>query len=123
MIVVYVAGAYTADCAYKVKQNIWLAEQLGMKIVERFGHRGVMVIVPHTNTAHWEGIQSDEWFYEATEELLNRSDVLIAEPKRGENSRGTSQEIQHCLDTDKPYFWGTTKGLDLFSEWLAKQGM
>lgn len=121
MIVVYVAGKYTDMAQYKVKKNIWRAEELGMEIVRRFGSQHVMVIVPHTNTAHWEGIQSDEWFYEATEELLRRSDACIYIPGDLEKSRGTKQEYDHCVKNNKPVFCGDEAGLVEFGNWIIQQ--
>jgi nucleoside 2-deoxyribosyltransferase len=118
MLVVYVAGKYTDDSPYKVKQNIFNAELLGMKIVEMFGSQGVMVIVPHTNTAHWEGIQSEEWFYQATEELLKRSDACIYIEGDIERSKGTRNEVAYCTRVKKPVFAGNAEGFEAFSRFL-----
>jgi len=120
MILCYIAGKYTDTDQYKVKQNIYWADLLGMEVVRKFGKTGpgVMVMVPHTNTAHWEGVQDDEWFYEATEELLKRCDAMIYVPGDEERSRGTKQEIDFCVENGKPYFRGDVAGLKEFEHWL-----
>lgn len=121
MIVVYIAGKYTDTTQWKVKQNIQRAEALGAEIVERFGKvgQGVMVIIPHTNTAHWEGLQDDQWFYDATMELLRRSDVCVHVPGDQHRSKGTRLEIADCANTGKPVFEGNDAGLERFRQWLT----
>lgn len=120
---IYIAGKYTGSCAWEVKKNILKAELLGAEVVSKFGniHGGVMVIIPHTNTAHWEGLQSDEWFYKATMELLKRCDAMIYVPGDQDRSYGTKMEILHCQETNKPYFPGDQNGLADFLEWLKVQ--
>ena len=78
MYLCYIAGAYTDPSFANVDKNIKAADALGQQVVKRFGKEGVMVLIPHNNTPlHWDGIQSGEWFYDATMELLKRCDVCI----------------------------------------------
>lgn len=117
MKVIYIAGKYTDAHAYLVKQNIQRAEALGMEVARM----GASVIVPHTNTAHWEGVQSDQWFYDATLELLKRCDALVYVPGDIERSTGTRNEVQYCKDNRVPFFCGNEAGLDEFHKWLTNE--
>jgi nucleoside 2-deoxyribosyltransferase len=124
MKLIYVAGSYTSETFAGVDRNIKIADALGQEIVKRFGQRGVFVSIPHNNTPlHWEGIQSGEWFYEATMELLKRCDAMIYVPGDFDSSLGTKNEVLHCQKNQKPYFCGDEDGLERFDEWLKSQGI
>jgi hypothetical protein len=114
MKVVYVAGSYTADHAYQVKLNIQRAEALGMKVAKM----GAVPLTPHCNTAHWEGLQSPQWFIDATKELLKRCDAMIVVPKGHDTSVGTQGEIAHCQENNVPWWYGDEAGLVRFQAWL-----
>ena len=119
MILVYVAGKYTGRTFADIDRNIKTADALGQEIVWRYGKEGVFVSIPHNNTPlHWEGIQSPEWFYEATMELLKRCDAMIYVPDHEYKSLGTKNEIAYCKRVSKAYFRGDEEGFKEFEQWL-----
>ena len=111
---VYIAGAYTAEHQYQVKLNIQRAEHVGMDVAKM----GASIIVPHTNTAHWEGIQSPKWFYKATLKQLSKCDAMVVVPDKATDSVGTIGEIEYAEKNGIPWFWGTEVGLANFEHWL-----
>lgn len=122
MLLIYIAGAYSADTFAAIQENINRADALGREVVGRFGRRndGVFVSIPHNNTPlNWDGIQSGKWFYKATMELLKRCDAMIYVPGDEECSTGTADEILHCQKNCKPYFCGDRVGLAEFNVWLT----
>lgn len=119
MILVYVAGKYTDETFAGIDRNIKIADALGMEIVKRFGGQGVFVIIPHNNTPlHWDGVQSAQYFYDATLEMLKRCDAMIHVPGDQERSTGTRNEIKYCLENSIPMFDGTEDGFEEFQQWL-----
>ena len=121
MRLIYIAGQYNNDTFAGIDRNIKIADALGQEIVKRFGQQGVFVIIPHNNTPlHWKGIQSDEWFYEATLSLLRKCDACVVVPGSEKTSIGTQGEIKYCQENEVPYFMGDQVGLRLFKAWLNR---
>lgn len=112
MKLVYVAGSYTADCGYKVHQNIHRAWEMGVRVAEL----GAMPVIPHTNTAHMDGVQPYQFWADGTMELMRKCDaVLVLEG--WEESKGTIGEIGECNKTGKPLFYN----IDQLKAWLESQ--
>ena len=119
MILIYIAGKYTDKTFAGVDRNIKIADALGQKVVRQFGRLDVFVMIPHNNTPlHWDGIQPNEWFYDATIELLNRCDAMVYVDGDELRSHGTRGEIDFCIKNNKPYFPGSELGFAEFEEWL-----
>jgi hypothetical protein len=93
MPVVYVAGPYRGINRDAVELNIQSAKAVGLEAIKK----GWSPIIPHMNTAHLDAITSldDNFWLEATMELLRRSDavVLCAGWNR---STGTIAEIEEA---------------------------
>jgi hypothetical protein len=99
MIVVYVAGSYSADSHLAREENILRARLAGMKICRL----GAVPIIPHSNTAHFDDVADPEFFYQAGLELVERSDALLMLPF-WESSSGSRRERQRALDLQIPVF-------------------
>lgn len=70
---VYIAGPYRANNCWNRQVNIFRAREAGAIVAEN-GH---MPIVPHQNTANYDGIGSDQFWLDATLELCRRCDEIV----------------------------------------------
>ena len=111
MIVVYIAGPFSAKTRDGVEENIAKAVQLGINVAKF----GAFPIIPHANTAHpeFENIQPYEFWIEGTMKLLKQSDALIT-VTGWKNSKGAKAEVDWCIDNRKPVF----HRLLSLAEWL-----
>ena len=73
---VYVAGPYRADTTNRIWHNITIARMYG----EAIAMQGDMPVIPHTNGAFMDGIQTDEFWLEGTMEMLRRCDAIYLLP-------------------------------------------
>lgn len=73
---VYVAGPYRGPNRWVVHQNIQLAEALGMQVA----CLGAVPVIPHTMYSAFDGTITNEFWLEATLELLRRCDALLLVP-------------------------------------------
>ena len=75
MIVIYVAGPYTAPDRAGTEANIAAAAELGLRVAEL----GACPLVPHclTSDPRFETVQPYEFWIDGTAELLRRSDAVI----------------------------------------------
>lgn len=76
MKVVYIAGKFTAPTAWEIAENIRHAERWGLEVAKR----GAMPLIPHANTAHFHGLQTADFWYRGTLELLKRCDGILCIP-------------------------------------------
>lgn len=60
-----------------------------------------MPLIPHANTAHFHGLQTPEFWYDGTLELLKRCDGCVMIPG-WRSSRGSVGERGYCLTVGKP---------------------
>ena len=88
MKIAYIAGPYRGKTAWEVAQNIRRAEIVGLEVARA----GVMPLIPHANTAHFDGELIGSFWIAGTLELMRRCDMMIVLP-RSESSVGTQAEI------------------------------
>lgn len=110
MKLVYVAGPYRGAKPFNVKQNIMAADLFGMEVCKT----GALPVIPHCNTAGYEGIQDDQYFLDATMELCRRCDALITLPT-WERSSGARAEVAEMKRLGKPVF----HSIEALEEWLS----
>jgi len=70
---VYVAGPYRAPTPWEVECNIVAARKLGAKVAQV----GAYPVIPHSNTAHFDGLATDALWLGGTLELLRRCDAVV----------------------------------------------
>lgn len=99
MPVVYVAGPFRAPTAWKRERNIREAEELAFLVAEA----GAMPLCPHTNTRHFDGELTDEFWLAGTLELLRRCDAA-AFTVRWQQSQGARAEMEDCMVRSIPVF-------------------
>lgn len=101
---VYVAGPYRAPTMGHILRNIERARQAGMKLVKV---AGVYPVIPHCNTAAFDGLADDQFFLDATLKLLRRCDgvLLLDTWESSAGARGEKAEAErlgipvfHCVE-------------------------
>lgn len=99
MILVYVAGRFTAMDRAGVQRNIAAAEAVGLDLARA----GFMPVIPHSNTAHpeFENVQGYEFWIAGTLALMERCDALVTVPG-WEASKGATGELKRMLELGRP---------------------
>lgn len=107
--VVYVAGKFRGRDPWEVHRNVCEAELWAFDVAQL----GAMPLCPHTNTAHFDGTLSAEFWLEGTLELLRRCDAVFATPN-WTRSAGARAEVADALTRNVPVF-ASRAGL---GEWI-----
>lgn len=111
MIVVYVAGPFSAPTREGVVRNIANAVARGLDVARI----GAMPLIPHSNTSHpnFESIQPYPFWIAGTMELLRRSDALLT-VAGWERSSGARGEVLEAAQLSIPVF----HELEALEQWL-----
>ena len=100
MKVVYLAGKFRAPHQWGVAENIRAAEKAGASVAVW----GAMPMIPHSNTQHFHGFLSDEFFLEGTLELMRRSDAVWLFADSWVHSSGALGEAREAMRLKMPVF-------------------
>ena len=106
MKVIYIAGKYTGNKHSEINDNIEKAEAVAIACCVK----GWCVLTPHKNFAHFEKYENAtdkldyNFWMNATEELLKRSDAIIMLPN-WEDSKGATHEFNFANDNNIPVFY------------------
>lgn len=99
----YIAGPFRAPTAWGIAENVRAAERVHLAACRL----GLASVCPHTNTAHFQGECSDEFWIEMTLEILRLvaggGGVLILVPG-WERSSGTRGEVAEAFRLGMPVF-------------------
>lgn len=109
---IYVAGPFRGPSQHHVLKNIREAEEWGLKVLRC----GAMPVVPHALTGYYHGVGTDEFWLEATLELMRRCCAVLMMPK-WRKSKGACGEREEAEQIGIPVFT-TIKAL---KAWLNKQ--
>lgn len=113
MKVIYVIGPFRAPTPYEVRQNIRAAEQVGLEVARL----GAMPMIPHMNTANFDGQLTARFWIEGTLELASRCDAAITVEALGysiKGSKGSEGEIAQFGALRRPVF----RTLSALRAWL-----
>lgn len=101
MLLVYVAGRFSAPTRAGVEANIAKAVDVALSVATA----GAFPVTPHANTAHpdFEKLQPYEFWIDGTLELLRRCDAVLMVPG-WEESRGARGEREEAQRLGKPVF-------------------
>lgn len=101
MILVYVAGPFSAPTREGVDVNILRAVDLGVEVAKL----GAFPVIPHANTSdpRFEHVQPYEFWIRSTLALLSGCRALITVPG-WENSTGTRGEVSWMLRRGRRVF-------------------
>jgi hypothetical protein len=122
MKVAYIIGPFRAPTPWQVEQNVRRAEALALKVAEL----GVMPLCPHTNTRHFHGLLTEQFWLDGTMELARRSDFAVC-VKGWRASEGSRAEVEDFRRRGLPVFyeqfgaWTGKPELDDLREWLEAQ--
>lgn len=115
-LLIYVAGPYRAANTWGVDRNIQRAREAGAVVA----HLGHYPVIPHSNTAHFDGVADDQLFLEGTMKLLTKCDGAIF-LEGWVSSTGSRAEWVRARQLGIPRF---TCGRDLWSPdlkaWLVE---
>ena len=112
MKVIYVAGPDRAANAWLVEQNVRNAEIAGYEI----SCMGAIPLIPHSMTRFFDRTHSDEYWLEATMELMRRCDAVffLATWRQSKGSVGEWNEAgKICLPRFETFYE--------LQEWLKAQ--
>lgn len=100
MLAVYIAGPYRAKSGWLVELNIRRAEMIAFQVIGA----GAVPVCPHTMFRFFNGIKTDEFWINATLELLKRCDAILL-LNEWEHSEGSRGERAYALDHNMPIFY------------------
>ena len=89
MLIAYVAGPYRARTRWGVWRNICRAEDVGKELCKI----GIYTIIPHKNTAWFDGLQPDCFWIEGGIRVMLQCDLLVMCP-RWKDSEGACLEYE-----------------------------
>lgn len=98
MKIVYIAGPFRAPTAWQIAENIRAAERIGLLVARA----GAMPLIPHANTAHFQGQRDDQFWLDGTMELLRVTDGAVFIP-RWHLSSGSCREMRETARLKKPF--------------------
>lgn len=90
LLLVYVAGPYRSGTAFGREENIFAARKVGAELVTN----GFMPVIPHANTAHFDGLNTDDFFLEGTLEMMRRCDVVFLIPGHEKSSGARAEKAE-----------------------------
>ena len=111
MKAIYIAGPYRAANAWTRENNIRNAERAGLRVAEL----GAVPVVPHTMFRFFDGTLTDEFWIDATKELLDRCDAAYF-ISGYRNSVGALGEFQRALQIGLPRL----NGISDVESWLKR---
>lgn len=119
---IYVAGPYRGANTFEIDRNIHHARRWGAFLVKA----GAYPMIPHSNTAHFDGLATDAVFLEGTLEAMRRCDGVLFIPGwvRSSGSRGENVEARRLgIPTLNAEAWDYRSTDDVVRDlvdWLAK---
>ena len=86
--IIFVSGAYRSKYGIIGRAiNIWKAYQVARRLVRQ----GYSCYIPHMNTALMDGLQSEDWFLEATLKMLPKCQIIYM-MRNSSHSQGAIME-------------------------------
>jgi len=113
MKTVYVAGPFRADSAWGIEENIRWAEQYGLKIAKM----GAAPVIPHTMYRFYTGALPDQFWLDATLEVMRHCDAVFMCAGWGQSS-GSRGEKAEAERLKMPVF----ENLEDVRKWLEGSG-
>jgi hypothetical protein len=117
MKTVYIAGPFRAETAWLIEENIRNAERVGLLVASM----GAIPFIPHSMYRFFSGEKSDEYWLEATLELMRRADALVL--CRGwRDSSGSRGEFEEAKRLGMPIFDIDSAGPAPLAAWIDVLG-
>jgi hypothetical protein len=99
MKLVYIAGPFRGPTTWDIAQNVRAAEALGLEVAKC----GYMPVIPHANTALFNGQCTDQFWLEGTLLLLSRCDIVVTLPN-WPCSSGAKAEVAYAKEHGIPVY-------------------
>jgi nucleoside 2-deoxyribosyltransferase len=96
---VYIAGPYRTFDGWEREQNIKAAEAAMYAVAEM----GLVPVCVHSMARNFDGTFTDEFWLDATMEILKRCDVVLVVGDYVD-SEGTCAELAYCASNGVPFF-------------------
>ena len=109
MKAVYIAGPFRGANAWEIEQNIQRAEAVAAQVCAL----GALAVCPHTMFRNFQGLLPDQFWLDATLELLRRCDAVLM-TGRWSQSDGSCGEHRDACDRGLHVFYT----LDEVRAWL-----
>lgn len=114
MKIVYVAGKFRGKTAWDVAENVRAAERVGYQVALA----GAMPLIPHANTAHFDGTLTAGFWLNGTMALLLRCDAVMM-VAGWPDSAGSIAERDVAKTIGLPVF--DAGDYQALSDWLAAE--
>jgi hypothetical protein len=101
MKLIYIAGPYRAPTTWGIAQNIHRAREAGAIVAAS----GAYPVIPHSNTAHMDGVADDALWLAGTLELMRRCDGVVM-AKGFMSSSGAVAEHNEAVARRMPIYSG-----------------
>ena len=102
MKVVYLAGPFRGATPWDIESNVRKIEAIGLEVAKMGG----TPLMPHTQYRFFQDSLPDEFWIEATKELLRRCDCIVMCPG-WQDSTGSRGEHALAVERGMPVFmWG-----------------
>ena len=99
MKLIYIAGPFRAKSGWEVEHNIREAEELALIVAET----GAVPVCPHTMYRFFNGVLPDQFWLDATLDLLRKCDAILLVP-RWRESQGAKGERDEAMSLGIPVF-------------------
>lgn len=116
MRLVYIAGPFRGPSNWAVCENVRAAERIGLEVAKL----GAFPVIPHANTAHFDGLLTAQFWLDGTMALLRRCDAIVMVPG-WERSQGSCHEYADARDRDVPVFEWPEDAAKL-AAWIERTG-
>jgi hypothetical protein len=113
-LLIYVAGPYRAPTTWGINCNIHKARVWGAALAKL----GVYPVIPHSNTAHFDGIADDKFWLDGTMQLLHRCDAAIF-IEGWQDSSGSRAEMERALSVQMPVFDVENPSHQSLKDWVS----
>jgi hypothetical protein len=117
MKVVYIAGPFRGNTPWDVERNIRSAEREALAVA----FCGGVPLCPHTMYRFYDKLLSDEFWIEATEDLLRRCDALVLCPGWHNSAGSRGEEKVARKEMKIPIFPATEEGYKDLRKWLGEE--
>lgn len=112
---VYVAGPFRGATPWEVECNVREAEVLALAVAKC----GAVPVCPHTMTRFFDKILPDQFWLEATMELLRMCNAIVF-TKRWEESNGARAEEAEARRLGLPRFFEDNGLLPVLAAWVRE---
>jgi hypothetical protein len=116
-LLIYVAGPYRAPTTWGIHCNIHKARVWGAELAKL----GAYPVIPHSNTAHFDGIADDNFWLDGTMQLLHRCDAAIF-IEGWRDSSGARAEMERALSVQMPVFEVDAPSHKSLGDWISTIG-